>query len=128
MGSLLREHLGIRWPSLHGWPHWICWLGMRSAEKHARTYNRKSTTDFCGPLGSYHQRGHVTVECRCTFGVVFPISKERQLHIHCGEWSFSKKCISVSRITTDRMGQIVKENGVELLKLSNLMIFTPSLH
>jgi len=47
----------------------------------------------------------------CTFGVVFPILKGRQPRIHCSdsEWSFSKKGISVTRITTARMGQIERK-------------------
>jgi len=48
------------------------------------------------------------VDCRRTFGVVFPIPKGRQLRIHCSdsEWSFSTNRISVTRITMARMAQI----------------------
>ena len=48
---------------------------------------------------------------RHIFGILFPILKGRQHRIHCstGEWSFSTKRISVTRITTAQMAQIEKK-------------------
>jgi len=57
-------------------------------------------------------RGYDTVDGRRTFGVVFPILKGRQLHIHCGDndWSFSKNNRRlVIRITTAQMVQIERK-------------------
>ena len=53
-------------------------------------------------------RGSATVDERHTFRVVFPILKGKQLCIHYSdrESSYSTKRISVTRITTGRMGQI----------------------
>jgi len=47
------------------------------------------------------QRGYDTVDGRRTFGIVVPIFKGRQFRIYCSDskWSFSKKRISVTRIT-----------------------------
>jgi len=58
-----------------------------------------------------YRHNQSAVECGCTFGVVFPILKGRQLCIHSSnsEWSFSKKRISVTRITAARMTQIERK-------------------
>jgi len=51
------------------------------------------------------------VESRRTFEVVFPISKGRQVRIHCtdSEWYFSEKRISLTGITPAQMAQIEGE-------------------
>jgi len=48
------------------------------------------------------------VDCRRTFGAVFPILKGGQLHIHCSDskWSFFTNRISVTQITTAQIAQI----------------------
>jgi len=57
---------------------------------------------LCGHLFLNTLRGYDTVDGRCTFGVVFPVLKGRQLRIHFSnsEWSFSTKRVSVTQITT----------------------------
>ena len=56
----------------------------------------------------YPQRGYDTVDCRCTFGVVFPFIKGRQLRIRHSDsqWPFSTNRILVTQITTAQMAQI----------------------
>jgi len=50
---------------------------------------------------SLNDSSYKTVDGRCTLGVVFPIHKGRQAHIHCSdsEWSFFTNLVSVTRIT-----------------------------
>jgi len=48
------------------------------------------------------------VDCRWSFGAVFPIIKGRQLRIHHrdSEWFFSTNRMSVTRITMAQLAQI----------------------
>jgi len=65
------------------------------------------STEFSSYLRSSYP-SYDMVDCRRTFGVVFPILKGSQLHIHHSEskWSFSTNRISVTQITTAQMAQI----------------------
>ena len=60
-----------------------------------------------------HLRGYDMVDCRRTFGVVFPILKGTQLRIQFSdsEWSFFTNRISVTRITTTKNSPNRKKMG-----------------